>query len=245
MKEKLGISMTAVRPLLWKVILILVLTVAVQLFFGFQTAAAFHQSDTTISITADNFDPFLSESHTALIATLGLLALAAVLALQGCQFSGRFVNGTLQRLPLGEGAVTVIYGLTHLGFLLLYWVVELFTVVGLWWVFAGAGGFAMIFAAYTTPFFHSLLPLSDWPRLLLTGLSVVALAMTTTYFGFFQRRGSFPVSPCLVLVAGLIPFGVSGDVGMEILFVVVLSFFIVWQFLWMRAEVREHGKQED
>ena len=32
MKEKLGISMTAVRPLLWKVILLLVLTAAVQLF---------------------------------------------------------------------------------------------------------------------------------------------------------------------------------------------------------------------
>ena len=41
MKEKLGISMTAVRPLLWKVILLLVLTAAVQLFLGYRAAATF------------------------------------------------------------------------------------------------------------------------------------------------------------------------------------------------------------
>ena len=238
MNKKIGISMTAVRPLLWKVILILALTVGIQLFFGYRTAA-------TIPVdTLDSFSQFLSMSHTGLVAMAGLLALLVILALQGCQFSGHWVSGTLQRLPTGEGTITVVYGLTHLGFLVLYWAVEVFVMVALYWFYGKSLGFPLVVAAYTTPFFHSMLPLSDWLRLLLSVLWALALASCTASFGFFQRRGSFQISPLLVIAAGLFSFSVSGNVGVEVLFSVVFLFFIGWQFFWVRGEVQEHGKAE-
>lgn len=199
MKEKLGISMTAVRPLLWKVILLLVPTAAVQLFLGYRAAA-------TISVGTMDFSQFLSRCHTGLVAMAGLLVLLVILALQGCQFSGHWVSGTLQRLPIGEGTITVIYGLTHLGFLVLYWAMEVFVTAALYWFYGKSLGFPLVVAAYTTPFFHSLLPLSDWLRLLLSVLWLLALASCTASFGFFQRRGSFQISPLLVTAAGLYSF---------------------------------------
>lgn len=237
MKEKLGISMTAVRPLLWKVILLLVLTAAVQLFLGYRAAA-------TISVGTMDFSQFLSRCHTGLVAMEGLLVLLVILALQGCQFSGHWVSGTLQRLPIGEGTITVIYGLTHLGFLVLYWAMEVFVTAALYWFYGKSLGFPLVVAAYTTPFFHSLLPLSDWLRLLLSVLWVLALASCTASFGFFQRRGSFQISPLLVIAAGLYSFSVSGNVGVEVLFSVVFLFFIGWQFFLVCGEVKEHGKAE-
>lgn len=237
MKEKLGISMTAVRPLLWKVILLLVLTAAVQLFLGYRAAA-------TISLGTMDFSQFLSRCHTGLVAMAGLLVLLVILALQGCQFSGHWVSGTLQRLPTGEGTITVIYGLTHLGFLVLYWAMEVFVTAALYWFYGKSLGFPLVVAAYTTPFFHSLLPLSDWLRLLLSVLWALALASCTASFGFFQRRGSFQISPLLVTAAGLYSFSASGDVGVEVLFSVVFLFFIGWQFFLVRGEVKEHGKAE-
>lgn len=237
MKEKLGISMTAVRPLLWKVILLLVLTAAVQLFLGYRAAA-------TISVGTMDFSQFLSRCHTGLVAMAGLLVLLVILALQGCQFSGHWVSGTLQRLPIGEGTITVIYGLTHLGFLVLYWAMEVFVTAALYWFYGKSLGFPLVVAAYTTPFFHSLLPLSDWLRLLLSVLWVLALASCTASFGFFQRRGSFQISPLLVIAAGLYSFSVSGNVGVEVLFSVVFLFFIGWQFFLVCGEVKEHGKAE-
>ena len=239
MKEKLGISMTAVRPLLWKVILLLVLTAAVQLFLGYRAAATFPGN------TVESFSQFLSRCHTGLVAMAGLLVLLVILALQGCQFSGHWVSGTLQRLPTGEGTITVVYGLTHLGFLVLYWAVEVFVMVALYCFYGKSLGFPLVVAAYTTPFFHSLLPLSDWLRLLLSVLWVLALASCTASFGFFQRRGSFQISPLLVTAAGLYSFSVSGNVGVEVLFSVVFLFFIGWQVFWIRGEVKEHGKAED
>ena len=238
MKEKLGISMTAVRPLLWKVILLLVLTAAVQLFLGYRAAA-------TISVGTMDFSQFLSRCHTGLVAMAGLLVLLVILALQGCQFSGHWVSGTLQRLPIGEGTITMVYGLTHLGFLVLYWAVEVFVMVALYCFYGKSLGFPLVVAAYTTPFFHSLLPLSDWLRLLLSVLWALALASCTASFGFFQRRGSFQISPLLVTAAGLYSFSASGDVGVEVLFSVVFLFFISWQVFWIRGEVKEHGKAED
>lgn len=238
MKEKLGISMTAVRPLLWKVILLLVLTAAVQLFLGYRAAA------TLPGNTVESFSQFLSRCHTGLVAMAGLLVLLVILALQGCQFSGHWVTGTLQRLPIGEGAITAVYGLTHLGFLVLYWAVEVFVMVALYWFYGKSLGFPLVVAAYTTPFFHSLLPLSDWLRLLLSVLWALALASCTASFGFFQRRGSFQISPLLVTAAGLYSFSVSGNVGVEVLFSVVFLFFIGWQVFWIRGEVTEHGKAE-
>ena len=237
MKEKLGISMTAVRPLLWKVILLLVLTAAVQLFLGYRAAA-------TISLGTMDFSQFLSRCHTGLETMAVLLVLLVILALQGCQFSGHWVSGTLQRLPIGEGTITVIYGLTHLGFLVLYWAMEVFVTAALYWFYGKSLGFPLVVAAYTTPFFHSLLPLSDWLRLLLSVLWVLALASCTASFGFFQRRGSFQISPLLVIAAGLYSFSVSGNVGVEVLFSVVFLFFIGWQFFLVCGEVKEHGKAE-
>lgn len=237
MKEKLGISMTAVRPLLWKVILLLVLTAAVQLFLGYRAAA-------TISVGTMDFSQFLSRCHTGLVAMAGLLVLLVILALQGCQFSGHWVSGTLQRLPIGEGTITMVYGLTHLGFLVLYWAVEVFVTAALYWFYGKSLGFPLVVAAYTTPFFHSLLPLSDWLRLLLSVLWALALASCTASFGFFQRRGSFQISPLLVTAAGLYSFSASGNVGVEVLFSVVFLFFIGWQVFWIRGEVTEHGKAE-
>ena len=204
MKEKLGISMTAVRPLLWKVILLLVLTAAVQLLLGYRAAATFPGN------TVESFSQFLSRCHTGLVAMAGLLVLLVILALQGCQFSGHWVSGTLQRLPIGEGTITAVYGLTHLGFLVLYWAMEVFVTAALYWFYGKSLGFPLVVAAYTTPFFHSLLPLSDWLRLLLSVLWLLALASCTASFGFFQRRGSFQISPLLVTAAGLYSFSASG-----------------------------------
>ncbi|HIR08847.1 MAG TPA: hypothetical protein IAA70_00420 [Candidatus Avoscillospira stercoripullorum] len=76
-------------------------------------------------------------------------------------------------------------------------------------------------------------------------LWALALASCTASFGFFQRRGSFQISPLLVTAAGLYSFSVSGNVGVEVLFSVVFLFFISWQFFWIRGEVKEHGKAED
>ena len=117
--------------------------------------------------------------------------------------------------------------------------------VALYWFYGKSLGFPLVVAAYTTPFFHSLLPLSDWLRLLLSVLWALALASCTASFGFFQRRGSFQISPLLVTAAGLYSFSASGDVGVEVLFSVVFLFFIGWQFFLVRGEVKEHGKAED
>ena len=92
---------------------------------------------------------------------------------------------------------------------------------------------------YSTPFFHGLLPLYDWPRYLCNAIWLIALAWNASAFSYQHRRGRLPGGGILVLILGLL-FFVMGETtsGMvvSILFTFVMVMVTLWSFFSLREE---------
>ena len=157
MKKLGGILALPVRALFFKVLAVTAATAAAQV------AAVLLRYNAVLPYLSD----LQRESHTLLLAAVGFAAVTALLALHGCQFSGVKTDYTLRRLPVTEERVVCLWALAYLGFLVLFWAVELGVVLFQWRVVTRELTYRpapLAAESYLNGFFHGLLPLEDWPR---------------------------------------------------------------------------------
>lgn len=194
MKRVSAVWMAAVRTVIWKLLLIIILMAGAETVLFWRTFQG-------------GFAYFLEESRLWTVFFLALAALCAVLCLQGCQFSGKTVY-TLQRLPLSEEAVTLLWAAVHVGCLVILWAFQLAVVWGLWLLYnrfgPSSGQTLELFVnVYGNDFLHGLLPLADVSRHVRNILWVLVLGFETAAFGYFQRRGRFRGEVVFLLAVGI------------------------------------------
>lgn len=200
MKRVSAVWMAAARTVVWKLLLILLLmaTVEVGLFRrALQAGAPEYRG---------GFAYFIEEGHLWPPFGFGLAFLCVALCLQGCQFSGKPVY-TLQRLPLSEETVTLLWAVVHVGCLVILWAWQLVVVWGLWLLYnrfgPSSGQTLELFVnAYESPTLHGLLPLGDASRHVRNIFWVLGLGFQTAAFGYFQRRGRVRVEGIVLLAVG-------------------------------------------
>ena len=233
MKQYTSIMALAVRALLGKVLAVTAATAAIQL-------AVFRLIPEQVSSLYN----LQRESWTAPLAALGLTAVLVLLALHGGPLSGVRTSYTLRRLPVSEQTVTILWAVVYLGFLLLFWAAEVGVVLlqQHWTALLYSSqvpAFQRFSDNYSTPFFHGLLPLYDWPRHLCNAIWLMALAWNAAAFSYQHRRGRLPGGGILVLILGLL-FFVMGETtsGMvvSILFTFVMVMVTLWSFFSLREE---------
>lgn len=202
MKRIFAIWMTAARTVVWKLLLIMILMTGVQ-------TAVFWQALRSGGMTE------IQKGLLRWAFYLALIALCAVLCLQGSERSGGKMLYTLRRLPLREETVTVLWALLHVGCIVILWGCQLAVALGHWALYSryGADGGAYtleLFALfYTDGFLHGLLPLADIVRHVRNIFWILSLGFSTASFGYFQRRGRFRMETLLLLAVGLYTFGVD------------------------------------
>lgn len=233
MKQYTSIMALAVRALLGKVLAVTAATAAIQL-------AVFRLIPEQVSSLYN----LQRESWTAPLAALGLTAVLVLLALHGGPLSGVRTSYTLRRLPVSEQTVTILWTVVYLGFLLLFWAAEVGVVLlqQHWTALlypSQVPAFQRFSDNYSTPFFHGLLPLYEWPRYLCNAIWLIALAWNAAAFSYQHRRGRLPGGGILVLILGLL-FFVMGETtsGMvvSILFTFVMVMVTLWSFFSLREE---------
>ncbi|HIR49677.1 MAG TPA: hypothetical protein IAA53_00080 [Candidatus Avoscillospira avicola] len=179
------------------------------------------------------------ESYTHLLAAVGFAAVTALLALHGCQFSGVKTDYTLRRLPVAEERVVCLWALAYLGFLVLFWAVELGVVLFQWHVVTRQLTYRpapLAAESYLNGFFHGLLPLEDWPRHIRNLLWLSALSLGLAVFSRWQRRGQVSLVWVLTLLLGLCTFCSSpGSAIIDLFF----SIYLLGQILFQLDGLRE------
>lgn len=239
MKQYTSVMALAVRALLGKVLAVTAATTALQLVLS------------RLILSPDQVADLASLQQagwTPLIAVLGLAGILALEAFHGSPLSGVRTGYTLQRLPVREQTVAVLWAVVYLGFLLLFWAAEVgVSLLQLHWVSSRSGSqvpaFLRFAENYSSWFFHNLLPLYDWPRILRNGVWLIALAWSAAAFSYHQRRGSFRFGIVVILVLGALLFGVENGSTLAVLDL-VFTFLIALVTVWSCLALREGEKAD-
>lgn len=238
MKRIISIWMTAARTLLWKLLLIAVLMTGIETALFWRTLNSELPVQSIFSPYREGFSSLVEGSHLLWIFGLALVAACAALCFQGSQLSGGQMRYTLQRLPLREETVTLLWAVFHAGYLVILWACQLAVVFGLWMLYLHhsqpAGGELELFISfYYSGVLHGLLPLADLSRHISNLFWVVSLAFHTAAFGYFQRRGRFRVEILILLAVGLAFFDSDINIrepwinlGLSLLWLALIGFTI-------------------
>lgn len=227
MKRIVTVWMAALKNLWWKLLLILAAMSAAEI-------GLYHWSVRDLCLrypAADypdyqwwSFHGFAQNGKLHLIFLAAVLILAVLCCLQGCRFSGK--NYTLQRLPVAEWQVTVLWGLAHLTCFIILWAVQVVLIFVLWSFYVArfqpaAPGLDLLVSIYRCGLFHAVLPLADVARWVYLLTYLLCMSWLTASFGFFQRRGRFRIG-LLVLLGCYFTLTVEmGNAGSNIIFTLI------------------------
>lgn len=204
MKRIISVWMAAARTLLWKLLLIVILMAGVQTILFWRQIL-----DANIHQYAAGFGALVQWSHLHETFGLAFAILCVLLCLQGSQLSGSKMDYTLQRLPMGEERVTLLWALLHIGCLIILWACQLAVIFGFWILYnryafcASSNGLELFVSFYDSSILHSLLPLADITRHVRNILWILSLGFHTSAFGYFQRRDKFLVKTVFLLSVGV------------------------------------------
>ena len=239
MKQYTSVMALAVRALLGKILAVTAATAAIQLILS---RLALQEENVLFTL-----DSLQQTSWTPVAVVLGLAAILALMALHGSPLSGVRTGLTLGRLPVSERTTAVLWALVYLGFLLLFWAAEVgVSVLQQQWTAARSLSPVPVFLRfsenYGSWFFHNLLPLYDWPRILRNGIWLIALAWSASAFSYHQRHQTFSIGVVVLLILGALLFGLSGGAE-EMLLDLACTFLMglgtVWSFLAMEEDEKD------
>lgn len=243
MKRYTSVMALAVRALLGKVLAVTAATAAIQLGLSWLMVQADSRGYT--------LELLQQESWTPQVAVLGLAGILALTALHGSPLSGVQTGYTLRRLPVSEKTVTVLWALVYLGFLLLFWAAEVgVTLLQQHWTWpyydepAVSREFLWFSDNYSGWFFHSLLPLYDWPRSLRNGIWLVALAWSASAFSYHQRHGSFSLGILVLLILGALLISMGNNAVLSVLDLVLtflMALVTAWSFQALGEGESDHA----
>ena len=222
MKRTSSVWMAAARNLWWKLLLIVVVLSAAEI-------GLYHWSIREIQkmyngFVVDSLQNIVEKAKLQLVFFAALIALTACCCLQGSRFSGKNIY-TLQRLPLSEWQITLLWALVHLACFVILWAVQVALIFVLWGFYAAefspaAPGLDLLVSIYTTDLFHTVLPLADTSRLVYLITYWFCMAFLTATFGFFQRRGRYRISLLIMLACYFALIKEIGSFASNVLFTI-------------------------
>lgn len=243
MKVVYSVWQAAARQVVWKLLVILLVMAAVELgLFWYLAENPALWEFTAGAGQGPGFGAWLDKAGVFWAFFVSVFCLAGVLIHQGSDYSGGRLRYTLQRLPLGEKAVTGLWAVFHGACFVVLWAAQTVVVLLCWRMYCrswevAAPALELFVECYLDGFLHGLFPLGEAVRWVRQLLWLLVMSVGTAYFGFRQRRGKTSVGPMAAVTAGLATFrvnlsyGTEWDYIMSGLFGIMLLYFI-WQIGW-------------
>jgi len=227
MKKHLSVFCLIARSSIFKVILILVLSLIIQsAFFISECNNAFHAEDLSGDYIPDlERMVSLSAANVWFAGTVCLITL--LLCIHGCEFGSK-CSYTVKRLSVSEISVFFMqaaYNATVFIILLCSEIILTFFLSGYYLSAAPAefiSGQSVFLAFYRNEFLHSILPLEDIILWIRNALLFCTFSLATAFFPLKHRRGKISVAIFFIAVFSVI--WNSGTIGAD--FSVIVAIFI-------------------
>ena len=210
MKKHLSVIMLAARSTIYKVLLLILVTGAVQAGLFWRARAESRTAGAALDIyQVSNLETVLESSHIYLAAGLAFYLLCAILSLNGCEFGSK-VGYTLRRLAVSERTVTVWWAVYNTCCFVIFWMSQALIMLLLCrWYGAGAtdgvfGPQSVFLAFYRDKYLHSLVPMAEISRWVRDIILCICLGTCTATFSYKLRRGKKGVA---IFVLAALTFG--------------------------------------
>ena len=238
MKRYLSVFEMITRSSIYKVLLILVGMVAVELTVFYLTMS---------NPAGVNIEEYIDQSHYSLIFKIAYMLITIAIVLPGMNI-GSVQSYTLQRLRIKEKSVFWLQALYNMFAYVLLCGVQLMVLlfscvmyqknlpeIAVW------SNQTLFLAFYRNAFMHSILPLEDVFGWLVLVFLVVGTAVTSAYFTAQMRRGKFVWEIGVVIGAVLIDF--PKDFGNEIAVMVIAAVIVAVSLLCRWTKKWEGGNK--
>lgn len=227
MKKRLSVASLGLRLCRNPVLLVFLITGASQLWVFWGRVGA---GVSFVSILDDTF---------SVVGKMGFLVLLIVMLLVGCEFKGARFGYSLRRLRVKERSLTLIWAAMFSGIVLLYWLYQVGLIFGCWFYWSSQRELeptALFMAAYTSRYFHLLLPLAE-------GWGYVRNAAMCIGFGAgaalaaHQLRHKRSAGIWFFIIVLLYGLNTSGSLATEIIDIMIVAAtqlmgILLWVMLW-------------
>lgn len=219
MKKYLSVFEMIARSSIYKVLLILVGMVAVEVAFFYHTMT---------NPGGLNIEEYIDESYYAVIFKVAYILITVAIVLPGMNI-GSTQSNTLQRLRIKEKKIFWLQALYNIFAYILLWGTQLAVILGSAVYYqnhlpegAACSNQTLFLAFYRNNFMHSILPLEDAPGWWVLVFVIVGTGMTAASCTKQQRRGGFAWELLLMIAAVLIAF--PRALGYEITIMAIATF---------------------
>lgn len=208
-KRYTSVAMAAVRPIVWKLLLIVLAMTAVETGLFLLRWEGCNHTNCFI----DNIWVF-----PRIVYSLALAALMGVIMRQGGWLAGGKSGYTVHRLPVSELAVVLIWAGVYFTAYLILHAVQIGIILGLWELFADGKHVALAISFYSNRFLHGLFPMENLYRHVYNVIWPVSMALSLSFSAYSRRRGTEQMAPYGILAVQLLFMGGYYDVyGLEIM----------------------------
>ena len=165
-------------------------------------------------VGGSSFEYIVNSSHQFGWYTAAFVAVTVILGLSTCNFGSR-QGYTLKRLRVSEREVFWIQSVSNfLCYVLLLGVqLGILLIMGCLYIkyMGTATNQTMFLAFYRNAFMHSILPMEEWPRMIINLCMYGSMAVTAATVPYFQRNKKFGWEA--VVVTGILAVGFEAELG--------------------------------
>lgn len=190
MKQYFSLFLLFLRHSAWKVLLLAAAMAAVQmgLFWGLTPDPAAHSLEACLAAC---------RTPLAIAVLLGFALLSALLLTDGAKGKHR-LSYTLDRLAVSPRAVLGCQAIYNILAYLLFWAVQVLTILGLFWLYQQQGGYVgpqtLYLVTWQDELVHSFLPMEELIRWLRNLVLIVGLAVTVACSAAQLRQKNKPIA---------------------------------------------------
>lgn len=230
MRKYASVLALASRSTFYKLLALLVLTA------GVETALFCWAVSRRSEVPYLSLEEAVSSSFLPIVCAAAFLLLCALLAQTGCELWGSKTGYTVRRLRVRERTITLLFSCYNTGCFLLFWFFQALVLLFLCRLYTrvlppeASGAQTVFLAAYRNDFFHSLLPLAEWSRLVRNLFLAPALGLCAATFSFHQwhgRRG-FSIGAAGALTAAVFSLPI-GNAHLDFLVIFAALFVSAYQ----------------
>ncbi len=191
MKHKVSVWMFVANNSIYKVLLTIVLSVAIQT--GLYWRLILQQGGQVSTL-----EYLIEQSYVKWAFGAAFLIITAIVCLTGCEFSSR-IRYTLMRLPVPEQKFFYVQCVFNILCFVIFWGSQILSMlIGcvLYCYTSGEGRLytqEIFLTFYRNDFFHSLLPMADITRWIRNLVLVAALGLTSAAVPVYQRQQRPPI----------------------------------------------------
>lgn len=245
MKKYLSVLMIYVRSSIYKVLVLFAVMSAAQtvMFLRMPEFKAMQAFDKMHKFTG--IEELLQESGLFVVFGVAFVILTIILCYGGCEFSGK-QGYTLRRLRITEKHVFLMQLSANGVFYILFWFCEIVVIRALMSLYLKYvpeviyTNQMLTLSFYRNDFLSGLMPMSNLVCLVRNIIWVLAMAVTSAFFPYMQRRRKIALSLIIMVAIVLVGFVSGDDSGTQSLSAVWAVMFIISAF-WrvMRGECDE------